>query len=311
MFPEMSKAPVSLIILTYNEEVNIEYALRSVAGWTSEIIIVDSFSTDGTIEICQRYTDKIYQHPFENQAKQFNWALDNVPIEHEWILRLDSDEMVPPELGHEICERLPALPPDVTGIYLRRQVYFMGRWMRHGAFYPMWFLRIFRRGKGRYEEITEEHIVLTEGRTVRMRNDFIDYNRKGLTFWVDKHNHWSLGEMLDVMAAAGEARMPEGTVRPRLTGTQEQRRRWLKTKIYARMPLFLRAFLHYIYRYFVRLGFLDGKEGLIFHFMQGFWYRFLVDAKIYEARKFGVQAAMAKREYTGSKPWEESPQGKQ
>ena len=298
------RSPVSLLILTYNEEVNIEHTLESVKDWVGEIIIVDSFSTDRTLEICRKYTDKIYPHPFENQAQQFNWALDHVPIAHDWILRLDSDEMVTPELAAELAEALPRLPADVTGLYMKRRVFFMGRWMRHGAYYPIWFLRLFRKGMGRYEEITEEHIVLSGGRAEKLKHDFIDYNRKGLTFWIDKHNNWSVGEMLDTMAAMGLARLPQGTVTPALFGTQEQRTRWLKTRIYARAPLFARAFLYFFYRYVIRLGFLDGKEGLIFHFLQGFWYRFLVDAKIYEARKFGMQAAQTRREYTGTKPWE-------
>lgn len=307
-----SRASISLIILTYNEEVNIEHTLESVKKWVEEIIIVDSFSTDKTLEICRKYTDKIYQHPFENQAKQFNWALDNVPIAYDWVMRLDSDEMVTSELSEEIKAVLGGLEAkkpgseDVTGIYLKRRVYFMGRWIKHGDYYPMWFLRIFQKGKGRYEEITEEHIVLSEGRAIRLNNDFIDYNRKGLTFWVDKHNNWSIGEMLDTMAVMGEAELPRGTVKPSFFGTQEQRTRWLKQHLYARVPLFVRAFLYFIYRYVLRLGFLDGKEGLIFHFLQGCWYRFLVDAKIYEARKFGMQHAETKREYTGSKPWEEA-----
>jgi glycosyltransferase involved in cell wall biosynthesis len=303
------RAPLSLIVLTYNEEIHIEHCLNSVRDWIGEIIIVDSFSTDRTLEICRKYTDRIYQHPFENQAKQFNWALDNVPITYDWVMRLDADEMVTPELGQEITEVLRkweagTLGRDVTGMYIKRRVYFMGRWMKHGDYYPMWFLRIFRKGKGRYEEITEEHVVLSEGRAIRLKHDFIDYNRKGITFWVDKHNHWSIGEMLDMMAMMGEGHLPDGTVRPSLLGSQEQRRRWLKRNVYARAPLFARAFLYFLYRYFFRLGFLDGKEGLIFHFLQGCWYRFLVDAKIYEAKRFGIPEAARIREYTGTKPWE-------
>lgn len=311
-----ASAPVSLIVLTYNEEVNVEHCLKSVCDWVGEIIIVDSFSTDKTLEICRKYTAKIYQHPFENQAKQFNWALDDVPIAYDWVMRLDADEMVTPELAGEIKRTLDGeearrrggwearrLGSDVTGMYLKRRVYFMGRWMKHGDYYPMWFLRIFRKGKGRYEEITEEHIVLSEGRAVRLKHDFIDYNRKGLSFWVDKHNHWSIGEMLDTMAIMGDGHLPPGTVKPSLFGSQVQRTRWLKKNLYGRCPLFIRAFLYFFYRYILRFGFLDRKEGLIFHFLQGCWYRFLVDAKIYEARKFGLQSAETKREYTGTKPW--------
>ena len=298
------KAPLTLIVLTHNEEVHIEHCLKSVRDWIGEIIIVDSFSTDATLEICRRFTDRIYQHPFENQAKQFNWALDNVHVTHPWILRLDSDEMVLPELALEICRTLPTLESDVTGIYMKRRVYFMGRWMKHGAYYPMWFLRILKNGCGRYEEVTEEHIVLERGHAVRLKNDFVDYNRKGLTFWTDKHNHWAIGEMLDTMAVMGKGALPEGTVAPALLGTQEQRTRWLKTNIYAKAPLIIRAFAYFFYRYTCRLGFLDGREGLIFHFLQGCWYRVLVDAKIYEAQKLGINRAELKIQYSGSKPWE-------
>lgn len=300
----MTKAPLSLIVLTYNEEAGIRQTLEAASGWASEIIVVDSFSTDRTLEICRRYTDKIFQHPFENQAKQFNWALDNVPIVSEWVMRLDSDERLTPELMQELLQKLPHLTPEIAGVYLRRRVFFMGRWIRHGDYYPMWFLRLFRKGKGRYEEITEEHIVLSEGQAIRFRHDFIDENKKGLSFWVDKHNQWAIGEMLDLMSYARGRGLPKGTVAASLFSTQERRRRWLKARLYARLPLFFRAFLYFLYRYVLRLGFLDGKEGLIFHFLQGCWYRFLVDAKIYEARKFGLRQAETARGYTGSKPWE-------
>lgn len=295
---------LSLVVLTGNEEENIEHTLRSVQGLASEIVVVDSFSTDRTVEICRRYADRIVQHPFENQAKQFNWALDNVSISSEWILRLDADEALTPELSEEISQTLPTLPQEVTGIYLKRRVYFMGRWIRHGDYYPMWFLRLFRKGKGRYEEITEEHILLSDGRTIRLRNDFIDHNRKGLSFWVDKHNQWAIGEMLDMMSFSKGEGIPARTVAPSLLSSQERRRRWFKVRLYARLPLFVRPLLYFLYRYILRLGFLDGKEGLVFHCLQGFWYRFLVDAKIYEARKFGLRQAEMARGYTGSKPWE-------
>jgi len=299
----MTRAPVSLNVLTYNEDVHVLHTLENVKDWIGEIIIVDSSSTDKTLEICRQYTDKIYQHPFENQAAQFNWALDHLPIGHDWVMRLDADELVTPALAMEICRVVPTLPDDVSGIYLKRRIHFMGRWMRHGGLYPMWFLRIFRKEQGRYEEITEEHIVLRRGRAIRLENDFIDENRKGLTFWTDKHNHWAIGEMLDLMALRGWGSLPQETVSPALFATQERRRRWLKRNVYARAPLFGRAFAYAFYRYVLRGGFLDGREGLIFHFLQGCWYRFFVDAKIYEARRFGLREAETARGYSASKPW--------
>lgn len=304
MATDLQKAPLSLLILTYNEEVHLERALESARGWAGEIIVIDSGSTDKTLEICRQHGVKVFQHPFKNQAEQFNWAIDHVPVAHPWIMRLDADETVTPELALEITQTLPTLPESVTGLYLKRRVFFMGRWIRHGDYYPMWFLRIFRKGAGRYEEIAEEHILLSRGKALHLKHDFIDDNRKGLSFWVDKHNHWAVGEMLDLLHIEAQGALPAGTVPPGLFSTQERRRRWLKVRVYARLPLFFRAFLYFLYRYVLRFGFLDGREGLIFHFLQGCWYRFLVDAKIVEARKFGVDRAVKERGYTSSKPWE-------
>ncbi len=307
-----SKIPVSLIILTYNEESNIEFCLRSVADWIGEIIIVDSGSNDMTIPTCRKYTDKIYHHKFENQAKQFNWALDNVPMTYDWIMRLDADEFLTRELANELCDlfgnRIDTLashagsPYGVTGIYMKRRVYFMGKWIRHGDYYPVWFIRLFKKGKGRYEQITEEHVIISEGETIRLKNDFVDYNRKGLSFWTDKHINWAIGEEFDTLSFMGHGGLPKSTIETSLLSSQEKRKRWLKKRVYARFPLFVRALLYFWYRYFIRLGFLDGPEGLIFHTLQGFWYRFYVDAKIYEAKKFGIISAEQSVEYSGSRP---------
>jgi len=282
---KMTKLPISVIILTYNEEKNIENCLRSVCEWVNEIFIVDSYSTDKTLEVASIYTDKIYQHPFETQAKQFNWALDNLPVTAEWIMRLDADEMVTPELADELSSVLHEISSDITGLYVKRRVYFMGRWIRHGGYYPIWLLRIWRRGKAKVEErFMDEHVVLFEGKTIRLKNDIVEKNNKDLTWWIGKHNSYATREAKDMINI--EQKISTGdNVTPSLWGLQEQRKRWIKENIYSKMPLFLRPFLYFLYRYFLLLGFLDGKEGLIFHFLQGFWYRFLVDAKVYEMRR--------------------------
>ncbi len=256
------KFPLSVIILTYNEEIHIERLLKNIGDWADEIFIVDSFSTDKTLEIAQKYGCKIFQHKFENQAQQFNWSLDNIKIKNDWILRLDADEYLTKELKNEINEVLPKTQPSITGFYIKRKVYFMGRWIKHGAYYPVWFLRLFKKGKARSEQrAMDEHIVLLKGKSGKLKNDFIDDNKKNLEWWVAKHNNYSTREMVATISddyGCG------------------------KKKFYYHLPIFCRAFLYFIYRYFFRLGFLDGKEGLIFHFLQAFWYRFLVDAKIYE-----------------------------
>ncbi len=278
------KLPISLIILTRDEEVNIRKCLESVKDWVSEIIVVDSMSTDKTAEIAKGYGARVVEHDFVNQAQQFNWALDTQKIKNEWILRLDADEEVPEELWEEIEKKLPEAPADVSGFYIKRRVYFMGRWIKHGGYYPTWILRLFRNGKGKSEDREmDEHIILLKGRAEKLENDFIDRNNKNLSFWIDKHNKFASREVLEIMKAAEHrsAGAPEGPPGERRKAKQR----------YYELPMFFRALLYFLNRYFLKLGFLDGKEGLIFHVLQGFWYRFLIDAKLYENGKIKNQNA--------------------
>lgn len=282
----MKKLPISVIILTYNEEKNIGDCLKSVHGLADEIFIIDSYSTDKTLQIVRKYTDKIYQHPFETQAKQFNWALNNLPIASEWIMRLDADEMATPELVSELSQIIFNISRGVTALYVKRRVYFMGRWIKHGGYYPIWLLRIWRNGKGFCEERwMDEHIKLSDGEFEFLKNDIIDENHKSLHWWIGKHNNYATREAIDILNLKYKFLNYGNTVSAKLLGAQEQRKRYIKEKIYANVPLFVRPFLYFLYRYFIKLGFLDGREGLIWHLLQGFWYRFLVDAKIYEIFK--------------------------
>ena len=275
------KLPVSLIVLTYNEGLNIESCLKSAVDWTEEIFIVDSYSTDKTLEIAEKYGAKIAQRPFKNQAEQFNWALDNLEIKNEWILRLDADEYLTQELWREIAETLPKTPKNINGFYLKRRVYFMGRWIRYGGYYPIWLLRLFRYGKAKYQEErdVDEHLTLLEGKSGKMKNDFIDDNKKDLTWWIKKHNNYASREAGEILKS-----LIQGNEKSAF-GVQPGIKKWLKQNLYFKMPMFFRACVYFIYRYFFRMGFLDGREGLIFHFLQGFWYRFLVDAKLFEKIK--------------------------
>jgi len=280
----MSMLPISAIILTHNEEANIGPCLQRLVEQVSDIYIVDSYSTDRTVEMCGRYTSHIHQHPFENYARQLNWAIKNLPVRTEWVMRLDADETLSPELIHELTLKLPALEEDVSGVYFKRRVHFMGRWIRHGSMYPIWHLRLWRTGKAYCEDRwMDEHMKVISGKLVRLHNDIIDDNRKNLHWWIDKHNKYASREMADLVRLQYGIH-GENEVTPNIRGTQDQRKRWMKTW-YARMPLFIRPVLYFLYRYIFRLGFLDGREGLVWHFLQGFWYRFLVDAKIFEMRK--------------------------
>jgi len=272
----------SVIILTFNEEENIRRCLDSINDFTDDIIIVDSFSTDATLKICEEYKCRVFQHAFTNHGLQSNWTLDNVPLERPWILRLDADEVLPDKLKQELRELTATCGPEVTGIYLNRRMYFMNRWLKHGGLYPHYILRAFRKKAGRYENKTEEHFVLTVGRAIYAKNDFLEDNRQNtLKYWLKKHDALSDGEIKDTLL---ETQDPNQDLKESLFGNKVARTRWFKTNVYARSPLFVRAFLYFIYRYVIRLGFLDGVPGLIFHVLQGFWYRFYIDARIYETR---------------------------
>lgn len=272
---------LSVLILTYNEEVNLPVCLESLRELDCKVFVVDSGSSDRTVEIAKAVTPHVVYHEFENQAQQLNWALTHLPIESNWILRLDADERLTPKLAEELRDVLPTLDPEITGLYVNIRVYFMGRWIRHGAHYPLRILRVWRRDSARIEErAMNERTVLVRGRAVNLKQDIIHDNQKSLFDWVEKHNKYSTRELQVLFKDVSE---PE--ISPSLFGPVEARRRWLRHHVYLRVPLFLRAFLYFGWRYFFRLGFLDGKEGLIFHFLHAGWYRFLIDAKIYEARK--------------------------
>jgi glycosyltransferase involved in cell wall biosynthesis len=273
---------VTVVILTFNEERNIERCLDSLAGFTDDIVIVDSASTDNTLKICDSHHCRIYEHAFVNQALQFNWALDHVPLDRPWILRLDADEVLPLRLKEELNELVKTSDRDITGIYLNRRMYFMNRWLKHGGIYPHYILRLFKNGMARYEEKTEEHLILTNGRAISAKHDFLEDNRQNhLKYWLRKHDDLSDGEIRDTLL---ETQDPDNDLNPRLFGSKVERTRWFKTRVYARSPLFLRAMGYFVYRYVFRLGFLDGVPGLIFHVLQAFWYRFYIDARIYEER---------------------------
>lgn len=278
---------LAVLILTHNEERNIEKCLKSVLPLTDRIFIVDSGSTDLTVEMASAMGAQVAARNWTTHAEQFNWGLGHFEFGTGWIMRLDADEELTPELVGMIRDFLLSPPTDVVGVYVRRRVYFMGKWIRHGGFYPTWLLRLFRINQGRCEAVfMDEHIVVSGGRTILLFADIIDKNNKDLTFWIEKHNKYASSEVRDILGKERSitGATCDGTIKATVSGRQDSTRRWVKDKVYLRTPLFVRPFLYFIYRYFFRLGFLDGRRGLIFHFLQGFWYRFLVDAKLYEHR---------------------------
>lgn len=277
---------LSVIILTYNEELHIRRAIDNVREIAKDIFIIDSFSTDRTLEIASEYPNvKILQHKWENNyAKQLNWGLENAPVKTQWVLRLDADEYLTLELISELKEKLPYLGQDITGISFKRRTMFMGKWMKRGI-YPVILLRLFRYGKAVCEQrLMDEHIQLLQGKEILLDNDFVDDNLNNISWYCNKHINYAVreaGDLLDIeYNLTGAA---ESDSKKHLTAQAIDKR--AKKHKYAKQPLFLRSFLYFLYRYIAKGAFLEGKEGFIFTFIQGWWYRTLVDMKVYELKK--------------------------
>lgn len=258
---------VTTIILTKNEEKNIEAAVSSAKQISDRILVIDCGSDDRTVEIARENGAEVVYHAWEGHAKQFNWALDHCGIATSWVFRLDADERISNELADEIMEVIATT--DADGLEMRWRVYFMNKWVRHGGTHKPYFLRLFRYGKGRVEErLMDEHIVV-DGAVKRLAGDLIHYDYKGLDAWLNKHIWYS---ELELQTYQGESA---------LTDSGQAKKRGF----YYRLPPFFRSRLYYWYRYYFQLGFLDGREGKILLFLQAYWYRYLIDAKIYERER--------------------------
>jgi glycosyltransferase involved in cell wall biosynthesis len=270
--------PVSVVVLTFNAETTIGATLESVRALSDDIHVVDSYSSDRTLEIVRAAGAQVVQHPFENYGAQRNWAIATLPLKHPWQIHLDADERVSPELAAELRALFAAGPPaEIAGYYIARLVHFHGRPLRHGGMYPIYHMRLFRSGRGRCEARKYDQHFLVDGPSAQLRHPMIDDIRMSFGEWTTRHNRWADAEV-DEILAPGRDVIGAGGDTP--VARKRAQRGW-----YYRAPLFLRAFLLFFYRYVLRGGFLDGKEGLIFHVLQGLWFRFLIDAKLYERRK--------------------------
>lgn len=248
-------------------------------------MVVDSFSSDSTLSIAAAHGARILQHPFESHASQFNWGLTQLDEDTDWVLRIDADEYLTPDLAVQIRQQSAKLGPDVHGIFLRRRMTFQGRLIRHGGVFPVSVLRLFRYGHGQCENRWMDEHIKVDGRTTEFTGELIDDNLNSLTWWTDKHNKYACREAVDLLNLE-HGFMPHDSVAALRGGSQAGLKRWLKERIYSRLPGGFRAFVYFFYRYVIRLGFLDGQAGTAFHFLQGFWYRYLVDAKVAEVRRY-------------------------
>jgi len=276
-----NKLPITAIIMTYNEERNLRACLESVKDHIDDIIIVDSFSNDRTEEIAKEYTDKFYANKWINYSKQYLWGIANTDIKNEWILRIDADERWTAEGFSELRKIIEDDSAD--GVYVKMKIFFMGRFIKHGAFYPNYFLRVYKRSKGAMEDRWMDEHIKVDGVVVHSKIDVIESNydrQENITLWTTKHNGYSTREAVEFLIA--KHNIHEIDTVADLFGNKTERKRWMKENIYFKTPLFVRPFMYFVYRYVFKFGFLDGKEGFIFHTLHAFWYRFLVDTKVYQ-----------------------------
>lgn len=274
---------LTAIILTHNEAQHIGRAIASVQQCATRVLVVDSGSVDDTVALARSAGAEVLHHPWINYATQFNWALDQIAGKAGWILRLDADEVVTPQLAKQIMTGLP----DVCGVYVQRRMCFQGQSVRHGGVFPIKVLRLFRNGAGRCETRWMDEHILVDGPVAYIDGDIIDDNHKPLDWWVAKHNHYASREVVDILNRQYHL-LPDENV-GRMGLGQTARKRWIKDMVYARLPVGLRAGAYFFYRYILRLGFLDGPRARSFHVLQGFWYRYLVDAKLAETRRYMAQ----------------------
>lgn len=274
-----ARSNIEVLMIVRDEEANLPWSLASLHGWTDRVWVVDSGSTDRTREIARAWGAEVVEQSWLGYAAQKNWALDHLPIQAEWILILDADEAVLPELREELLAA--ARPPTGSGpagYFVNRYFIFLGRRIRHCGYYPSWNLRFFRRGQARYEERAVHEHMRVEGTTARFRGHLEHHDRRGLEAYTAKHNRYSTLEAREIVDRERHGRVAGGDPTP---AGPHAWRRWVKNHLYASLPF--KGTLRFLYMYLFRLGFLDGLAGLRFcAFIAG--YETLIGLKIAELR---------------------------
>jgi glycosyltransferase involved in cell wall biosynthesis len=275
--------PLSVLVTTRNEEANVERCLRSVHGFADQIFVLDSESADRTVEIASRFAEVrtlAYDHgriiPWI-----FQWGLDNLPLRHDWVLILEADQAVTPELRAEIAAVLACPEVREAGFYIRRRQIFRGRPLRFGGYGSKVLLKLFRRSRSELDPVEQDTRVYVHGPVGRLRSPLDEWNRKEdfILFYLEKHLRYA--EAFAREEYERQRRRLPWKATPRFFGTPDERILWLKDRYY-RMPLFVRPALYFLYRYFFLLGILDGRTGFVFHFLQAFWFRLVVDIRLEE-----------------------------
>lgn len=274
-----AKQNITAIILTYNEEKHLARCIESLLPVVNRICIIDSNSLDRTTEIANRLGASVLKNPWKNYATQFQWGLNHADIQDEWTMRIDADEYLEPALQQSIREFVKS-PGKFNAAYFRRKIVFMEQPITHGFFYPEMMLRLWKTGEGHIEQRwMDEHVIVKNASSTALSGDLVDANLNDLAWWTHKHVGYATREVYDIISTREKARQHPST--EHLSG-QAKRKRFLKEKIYAKLPTAVRSSCYFFYRYILGRGFLDGKAGFYFHFLQAYWYRTLVDAKCLE-----------------------------
>jgi glycosyltransferase involved in cell wall biosynthesis len=270
-----TRAQVSALIFTLNEEIHLPACLDSLA-WCDDVVVVDSFSSDRTVDMCRERGVRVFQRRFDGFGTQRNWALSNASPRNPWVLILDADERVPPEMVRELSERLPGVPPEVGAFRVARRFYFWGRWLRYSSLYPSYVVRLCRAGRVSYANRGHAETQDVDGATWQLETDLIDENRKGLGEWFSRQNRYSGSEAeFELAQEALPWRFTE------LANADPLRRRAALKRLAASVPG--RPFWYFLYSYVVRGGFLDGAHGLVFCLLKSM-YQWMIVIKKNEAR---------------------------
>ena len=267
---------LTVIIISFNEAFHMPTVLKNVVGWAKYVVLLDSGSTDKTIEIAKSFGVEVFHRDFDNYSRQRNYAFQELPIQTEWILFLDADEYLTTELKNEISKELQ--DPKFDGYFLKRRFYFMGQWIKWGGSYPVWLLRLFKKSKGVYNRDVNEHLSL-KGSTSKLKYDFVDDNRKPLKHWLQKHVNYAYREAIIYLENK------DNIMAINFWESQANKKLWIRQYVWNNMPLFVRPFIFFLYVYFFRLGFMNGFKGLLYHFLHGFIYIMLIDLIAFDLKR--------------------------
>lgn len=281
---------LTVLVLTFNEEMHLARCLESILPLTKDIVVVDCFSQDKTVAIAKQYGAKVLEHAWENNhSTQVNWALSQLPADTEWVMRVDADEVLTLKLIEQVKSILPTLGTDVHGVSCIRQIMFQGKLIKHGGVGSNRVMRLFRFGKGKSESRwMDEHIKIS-GKALHIPEVMVDDNLRSLSWWIDKHNNYASREAVDLLNLKYQFAGMNSVAALNSSSSSIGAKRWVKENIYARMPFGLRAWVYYLWRYVLMLGFLDGARGTQFHLLQALWYRSLVDAKVAEVERYMIE----------------------